>query len=97
MKNGFLINAEITIAETDRLHILEPAEVRVAQAVRIVVQGGFRAEPAFGTVTFTAADTSSTAANFRGFRFEDADPAVFRNITVKYGGGIQLIGTPAVF
>lgn len=96
-ENGFLINAEITIAETDRLHILEPAEVRVAQAVRIVVQGGFRAEPAFGTVTFTAADTSSTAANFRGFRFEDADPAVFRNITVKYGGGIQLIGTPAVF
>ncbi|AXI99508.1 Por secretion system C-terminal sorting domain-containing protein [Cyclonatronum proteinivorum] len=95
--DGFLINAELTIAETDRLEILTPARVRVTEGVRIVVQGGFRAEPAFDTVTFTASDTSSTATNFRGFRFEDATEAVFRNTIVKYGGGIQLLGTPAEF
>lgn len=94
---GFLISAELTIAGTDRLEILESAVVRVSQGVRIVVQGGFRSEPSMGAVTFTAADTSSTAANFRGFRFEDANEAVFRNTTVKFGGGIQLLGTPAVF
>lgn len=95
--DGFLINGELTIAGTDRLEILESVVVRVAQGVRIVIQGGFRSEPSIGTVTFTAADTSSTATNFRGFRFEDASEAVFRNTTVKFGGGIQLLGTPAVF
>ena len=93
----FFINSTLTIAATDTLKILEAETIRTAATVRIEIMGKFISDPAEGLVIFTAQDTTSSAANFRGFRFEDADPAVFRNTVVKYGGGIQLIGTEALF
>lgn len=93
----FFINSTLTIAATDTLKILEAETIRTAATVRIEIMGKFISDPAEGRVVFTAQDTTSTAANFRGFRFEDADMAVFRNTVVKYGGGIQLIGTEGLF
>ncbi|TVQ17069.1 MAG: T9SS C-terminal target domain-containing protein [Bacteroidetes bacterium] len=93
----FFINSTLTIASSDTLKISEPETIRTAATVRIEIMGKFISDPAEGMVVFTAQDTTSSAANFRGFRFEDADPAVFRNTVVKYGGGIQLIATEALF
>lgn len=96
-EDGFIINDDIIIALTDVLEITDEALVRVAQGVRLEFQGNFISDPVSGHVTFTAADTTSSSENFRGFRFEDSEQVVFRNTTVKYGGGIQLIGAQAEF
>ncbi len=96
-EDGFFINDELVIAASDKLEILEETLIRVQSGVRIEILGAFESNPLSGMVTFTAADTTELSQNFRGFRFEDADPAIFRNTTVKYGGGIQLIGTFAEF
>lgn len=96
-EEGFLISDDITISASDRLEILETALVRLEAGVRINILGGFTSDPVAGKVTFTAVDTLSLDTSFNGFRFEDAEPALFRNTIVKYGGGIQLIGTPAEF
>ncbi len=96
-EDGFVINALLQISESDVLEITEEANVRVASGIRLEIFGQFISDPVSGHVTFTAIDTTSAAENFRGFRFENAEPAVFRNTTVKYGGGIQLIGTEATF
>lgn len=93
----FFINSTLTIAATDTLKILEAETIRTAATVRIEIMGKFISDPTEGRVVFTAQDTTSTAANFKGFRFEDADTAVFRNTVVKYGGGIQLIDTEGLF
>ncbi|MFW5657129.1 MAG: T9SS type A sorting domain-containing protein [Bacteroidota bacterium] len=93
----YLINNTLVIAATDTLRILEETTIRTAATIRIEVLGKFISDPVQGQVIFTAQDTTSAANNFRGFRFEDADTAVFRNTVVKYGGGIQLIGTEALF
>lgn len=96
-EDGFVINSLLQISETDILEITEAANVRVASGIRIEIFGQFISDPVSGHVTITAVDTTSSETNFRGFRFEDAQPAVFRNTTVKYGGGIQLIATEATF
>jgi hypothetical protein len=93
----YFVNNTLIISATDTLKILQPETIRVAATIRIEVLGKFISDPAEGQVVFTAQDTTVTASNFRGFRFEDADDAVFRNTVVKYGGGIQLIGTEALF
>ena len=93
----YFVNNTLIISATDTLKILQPETIRVAATIRIEVSGKFISDPVDGQVIFTAQDTTATASNFRGFRFEDADPAVFRNTLVKYGGGIQLIGTQALF
>ncbi len=96
--NGdYFINSTLVIAASDSLKILEAATIRTAATVRIEVMGKFISDPEEGRVVFTAQDTTSTEENFRGFRFEDADPAVFRNTVIKYGGGIQLIATEGRF
>ncbi|MFN2394301.1 MAG: T9SS type A sorting domain-containing protein [Bacteroidales bacterium] len=93
----YFVNNTLIISATDTLKILQPEIIRVAATIRIEVSGKFISDPADGQVVLTAQDTTATANNFRGFRFEDADTAVFRNTVVKYGGGIQLIGTEALF
>jgi len=93
----YFVNNTLIISATDTLKILQPETIRVAATFRIEVSGKFISDPADGQVVFTAQDTTATASNFRGFRFDDADDAVFRNTVVKYGGGIQLIGTEALF
>ena len=93
----YFVNNTLIISATDTLKILQPETIRVAATIRIEVLGKFISDPAEGQVVFTAQDTTAAASNFRGFRFEDADDAVFRNTVVKYGGGIQLIGTEALF
>jgi hypothetical protein len=93
----YFVNNTLIISATDTLKILQPETIRVAATIRIEVLGKFISDPAEGQVVFTAQDTTATASNFRGFRFDDADDAVFRNTVVKYGGGIQLIGTEALF
>jgi len=96
-EDGFMIHEDIIISVTDRLEILDAAYVKVAAEQRIEIYGEFISDPVSGHVTFTAADTTSSENNFRGFRFEDAQPTMFRNTTVMYGGGIQLIGTMGEF
>ncbi|MFW6348101.1 MAG: hypothetical protein ACOC2C_05780, partial [Cyclonatronaceae bacterium] len=96
-EDGFLISEDLTISATDRLEILDTAFIRVAEGVRLNIEGGFTSDPVSGKVTFTAVDTLSLDTSFDGFRFEDAEPTLFRNTIVKYGGGIQLIDTPAEF
>lgn len=93
----YFVNNTLMISATDTLKILQAETIRVAQGVRLEFQGKFISDPQQGRVVFTAQDTTAAAANFRGFRFEDADMAIFRNTVVKYGGGIQLIATEAVF
>ncbi|TVQ89669.1 MAG: T9SS C-terminal target domain-containing protein [Bacteroidetes bacterium] len=93
----YFVNNTLIISATDTLKIMQPETIRVAANIRIEVSGKFLSDPADGQVVFTAQDTTVTANNFRGFRFEDADTAIFRNTVVKYGGGIQLIGTEALF
>ena len=95
--SDYFVNNTLIISATDTLKILQPETIRVAANFRIEVLGKFISDPTEGQVVFTAQDTTATESNFRGFRFEDADDAIFRNTVVKYGGGIQLIGTEAVF
>ncbi len=94
---GFVVNDDIIISETDLLLVDEETLIKVEAGKRIEIFGRLISSPNFGTVTFTAVDTLSTENNFRGFRFEDAEPSAFRNTVVKFGGGIQLIGTFAEF
>lgn len=89
----FLVNSDLIISATDKLVISEESYIRVAAGKRIEILGQFISDPNYGTVTFTAQDTLSVANNFRGFRFDNAEPSLFRNTTVKYSGGIQLLGT----
>ncbi|MCH8568919.1 MAG: T9SS type A sorting domain-containing protein [Balneolales bacterium] len=96
-EDGFLINQDLIISATDVLEILSPALVRVEAGKRIEISGSLISDPDFGQVVFTAVDTTSAAANFRGFRFENAAPSKMINTVVKYGGGIQLIGSFAEF
>ncbi|MBW6480208.1 MAG: T9SS type A sorting domain-containing protein [Bacteroidales bacterium] len=93
----YFVNNTVIISATDTLKILQPETIRVAATIRIEISGKFISDPVDGQVIFTAQDTTVTAGNFRGFRFDDADDAIFRNTVVKYGGGIQLIGTEALF
>lgn len=96
--NGtYFVNNTLTVAATDTLRITEPAVVRVANGIRLEFSGTLISDPVTGQVIFTAADTTTSATNFKGFRFEDAPANLFRNTVVSYGGGIQLIASDAVF
>lgn len=96
--NGeYLINNTLTISATDTLRILQAAVVRVASGIRLEVKGTIISDPAEGFVMFTAADTTTSATNFKGFRFEDSPANLFRNTEVSFGGGIQLISSQAMF
>jgi len=93
----YFINNTLTISATDMFKISSPVVIRVAQNIRIEVNGRIYSDPIQGKVVFTAQDTASASTNFRGFRFENSQGNVFRNTVVSYGGGIQLIGSDALF
>ncbi len=93
----YYIHDDLTISPTDTFRIGEAAVIRTAADKRINIMGAFFSAPDDGQVVFTAQDTTSAAGHFRGFRFEDADSSEFRNTVVKYGGGIQLIGSEVLF
>ncbi len=93
----YFIHNELTISVSDTLNILQSGVIRTAAGIRINIMGAFFSDPIEGQVVFTAQDTTSAASNFKGFRFEDADYSVFRNTTVMYGGGIQLLDTEVLF
>ncbi|MBK9291296.1 MAG: T9SS type A sorting domain-containing protein [Bacteroidetes bacterium] len=95
--NTYFINNTLTISATDTLKIGNPVVFRVAQNIRIEVSGTIKSDPAQGKVVFTAQDTTTSATNFRGFRFDNSQGNLFRNTVVSYGGGIQLISSGAVF
>jgi len=93
----YFINSALTISATDTLKITNPAVIRVAAAIRIEVSGTIISDPSSGKVVFTAIDTTTASTNFRGFRFEDSQGNIFRNTTISYGGGLQLIASGALF
>lgn len=93
----YLINNTLTLSATDTLRIQQAAVVRVVSGIRLEVKGTIISDPAEGFVVFTAADTTTSTTNFKGFRFEDSPANLFRNTEVSYGGGIQLISSQAVF
>lgn len=96
--NGtYFINNTLTLSATDTLRIEQAAVVRVSTGIRLEISGTIISDPAEGQVIFTAADTTTTSTNFKGFRFEDSPSNVFTNTTVSYGGGIQLISSDVVF
>ncbi|MDP2236733.1 MAG: T9SS type A sorting domain-containing protein [Bacteroidales bacterium] len=93
----YFINSALTISATDTLKITNPAVIRVAAAIRIEVSGTIISDPSSGTVVFTAIDTTTASTNFRGFRFDNSQGNIFRNTTISYGGGLQLISSGALF
>jgi hypothetical protein len=96
--NGtYFINNTLTISATDTLHINSAATIRTAATIRIEVAGTIKSNPASGKVLFSAMDTTSTAQNFRGFRFDNSNGNVFRNTVITHGGGLQLISSEALF
>ncbi len=96
--NGtYFINNTLTISATDTLKVTSPETIRTAANIRIEVFGTIISNPASGKVLFSAQDTNSVATNFRGFRFENSNANVFRNTTITHGGGLQLIGSQALF
>lgn len=96
--NGtYFINNTLTISATDTLKISTPETIRTASGIRIEVAGTIISNPASGKVLFSAADTTSAAQNFKGFRFEDSNANLFRNTDITHGGGLQLISSEALF
>lgn len=93
----YQINNTLTISATDTLRISEAAVIRVAAGIRLEVSGTIVSDPIDGLVHFTAIDTTTASSNFKGFRFDDSPANVFRNTIISYGGGLQLIGSEALF
>ncbi len=96
-ENAYQINDAFTLSATDTLRINEAAIIRIAAGIRPEFFGTLISNPAEGHVHFTAIDTSSTAANFKGLRFSDSPANLMRNTIVSHGGGIQLISSEALF
>lgn len=94
---AYQINSAFTLSATDTLRIDQEAIVRIASGIRPQIYGTIISDPESGYVHFTAIDTTSSSKNYKGFRFDDSPSNVFRNTIFTYGGGIQLIGTEALF
>jgi len=83
------ISDDITIAENDTLRQTENAEITVAPAVLITVQGVLQFSPP-QNLLLTAEDTLQ---NFLGLRFEDSGASYLENCTIEFGGGIDLLNS----
>jgi len=80
----FQINADLTIAPSDSLHIFEAVDVYIAPDVLITIQGAFEVEDGFFTVI-------CCDEFYEGFRFEGESYGSLRNSTFELGGGIRVL------
>ncbi|MGA9212953.1 T9SS type A sorting domain-containing protein [Kaistella sp.] len=84
--NEYQMTANVTITNGDTLIMNEDATLKIDAGIQLTIAGVYDTNAANILITAT-----NPAAIFKGIRFEEGSEATFRNTTLEYGGGIQVL------
>ncbi|WP_027376242.1 T9SS type A sorting domain-containing protein [Kaistella palustris] len=90
VKSGtnYQMTSNVTISAGDTLLMDEDAVLKIDGGVQLTVLGVY--DTTANDLVITATDSATV---FKGIRFEEGSSATFRNTTLTYGGGIQVLTT----
>lgn len=84
--NSYQMNENITISAGDILLMNEDSTLKINSGIQLTVAGKYDTSAA--NILITAVNPTAV---FKGIRFEEGSQATFRNTTLEYGGGIQVL------
>ena len=90
VKSGteYQMKANVTIAAGDTLLMDENTTLKIDTGVQLTIGGVYNT-----TATNFLITSTNPPAIFRGIRLEEGSDATFKNTTLEYGGGVQVLTT----
>lgn len=85
--DDYHFNADVTIANTDTLKILEDGLLYIHEDIRLTIEGVFITNPPSAFEIKRA----NLENNFDGFRFENSSASVLNGLLISGGGGMKLV------